>query len=144
MPTTEEIRKTLSNSPAVHFAAGTVDLAAEKLRGLPATFDKLRSEAPDRIQSFRENELPRLREQAQSLAQQSADTAKEVAAKARETYGELAERGKGTVEQWAQRNGNGGLTVDEDEQPRVTVERLAKNGEVGGETGQSGDPAPQS
>jgi plasmid stabilization system protein ParE len=147
MPNTEEIRKTITNSTAVHFAAGTVDLAAEKLRELPATFDKLRSEAPTRIQSFRENELPRLREQAQTLAQQSAEAAKEVAAKARVTYDELAERGKGTVEEWAQRNGD--RSVDDDE-PQVVVERLKKVSdavtEAGGEADASGagDRGPQS
>lgn len=125
MPNTEEIRKTISNSTAVHAAAGTVDLAAEKLRGLPATFDKLRAEAPGRIQSFREQELPRLRQQAQTLAQQSAETAREYAAKARETYGELAERGKGTVEEWSHRR-NGDSAGDDE--PKVIVERVTEPG----------------
>jgi hypothetical protein len=123
MPNTEEIRRTISNSTAVHAAAGTVDLAAEKLRELPAAFDKLRSEAPDRIQSFRENDLPRLRQQAQTLAQQGAETAREYAARARETYGELAERGRGTVEEWNTRRDGDGVPADE---PRVIVERLEK------------------
>lgn len=121
MPNTEEMRKTISNSTAVHFAAGTVDLAAEKLRELPTTWEKLRSEAPGRFQSFRENELPRLREQASSLAQQGAEAARGYAAKARETYGELAERGKPTVEEWGQRSEDG-----PDEEPKVIVERVER------------------
>ncbi|MDB1087930.1 hypothetical protein PJ985_10165 [Streptomyces sp. ACA25] len=100
MARTDDLRKTLSNATPLYFAAGTADLAAEKLRELPATFDKLRAEAPARIQSVRETELPKLREQAQTLAQQGVGAAREYAAKARETYDELTERGKGAVDEW--------------------------------------------
>ncbi|WP_130798601.1 hypothetical protein [Streptomyces otsuchiensis] len=123
MAGTEDFRKTIGNSSAVHFAAGTMDLAAEKLRGLPATFDKLKAEAPGRVQEFRENELPRLREQAQSFAQQGAETAREYAAKARETYGELAERGRGPVEEWV-RSGAEKDEPAEGEKTEVVVERV--------------------
>lgn len=139
MPNTEEIRKTITSSTAVHVAAGTVDLAAEKLRRLPSTVDKLRAEAPGRIQSFREHELPRLRQQAQSLAQQGAEVAREYAAKARETYGELAERGRGTVEEWSQRRtGEPGT----EEEPKVIVERVREEQPTSGDATAPTDAGP--
>lgn len=120
MPTAEEFRKTISNSSAVHFAAGTVDLAAEKLRALPARLDQLRVEAPERLQSFRDEDLPRLRAHAQALAQQGVSVAQDCASKAREAYDELAERGRGPVEEWSARY----AAESEDDDPEVVVERL--------------------
>ncbi|MEV1010089.1 hypothetical protein [Streptomyces sp. NPDC049881] len=90
MPLTDDLRKSLANASPLYFAAGTADLAAQKLRDLPATFDRLRSEAPER--------LPKLRERAQTLALQGAGIALEYAVKARETYDGLAERGRTVVE----------------------------------------------
>ncbi|WP_052849262.1 hypothetical protein [Streptomyces avicenniae] len=90
MPLTDDFRKSLSNATPLYFAAGTADLAAQKLRDLPSTFERLRSEAPER--------LPKLREQAQTIALQGVGLALEYAVKARETYDGLAERGRTVVE----------------------------------------------
>src|SRR4051794_36414397 len=90
MAITDEMRKTLTNPTPLYVAAGTAELAARKLRELPATVERLRAEAPER--------LPRLKEQAQTLAMQGVGLALEYAVKARETYDELAERGKVVVE----------------------------------------------
>lgn len=90
MPITDELRKNLTNPSPLYVAAGTADLAMQKLRELPATMDRLRAEAPER--------LPKLREQAQSMALQGVGIALEYAVKARETYDELAERGRVLVE----------------------------------------------
>ncbi|QKV70080.1 hypothetical protein HUT13_15870 [Streptomyces harbinensis] len=98
MTITDEIRKTVTT--ATYAAAGTADLAAEKLR-------ELRSHAPE------------LREQAQS-------TFRVYAAKAKETYGELSERGKGAVETWrAERAAREAEEAREQEAstPEVIVER---------------------
>lgn len=123
MTITEDLRKTLSNASPLYFAAGTADLAAEKLRELPAHLDRLRAEAPQRIQTVREQELPKLREQAQTLATQGREAAREYATKARETYEGLAERGRGAVDTWragadAERSGS-----EDDAGPEVTLER---------------------
>ncbi|MDT0343393.1 hypothetical protein [Streptomyces litchfieldiae] len=106
MALTDDLRKTLTNTNALYVAAGTADLAAQKIRELPATFDRLRAEAPER--------LPKLREQAQSVALQGVGIALEYAVKAREAYDGLAERGKTVVDR---RRGTDG------EAPEVTVER---------------------
>ncbi|MGW7295750.1 hypothetical protein ACWGIB_25585 [Streptomyces xiamenensis] len=96
MTITDEIRKTVTT--ASYAAAGTADLAAEKLR-------ELRTHAPE------------LREQAQS-------TFRVYAAKAKETYDELSERGKGAVETWrAERAAAAREEEREAETPEVIVER---------------------
>ncbi|WP_165984904.1 hypothetical protein [Streptomyces sp. YIM 98790] len=121
MAFTDEIRKTITSSTPFYAVAGATDLAAEKLRTLPGRLTKLREEAPERLHAFREEELPKLREQAQHLADQGVGVAREYADKARATYDELAERGRTAVVEWrgqdkpAARNG---------EAPQVTVERL--------------------
>ncbi|MGP3971625.1 hypothetical protein [Streptomyces sp. 6N223] len=110
MTITDELRKNLTNTTPLYVAAGTADLALQKLRELPATVERLRTEAPER--------LPKLREQAQTLALQSVGVALEYAVKARETYDELAQRGKTVVET---RLGEGGTEAATE--TRVTVER---------------------
>ncbi|WP_059005785.1 hypothetical protein [Streptomyces specialis] len=112
MAFTEDLRKTLTNATPLYVAAGTVDLAAEKLRELPATIDRLRAEAPER--------LPKLREQAQNVALQGVGMALEYAVKAREAYDGLAERGKTIVER---RRGDDGDAAGAAE-TEVTVERV--------------------
>ncbi|TDC75923.1 hypothetical protein [Streptomyces hainanensis] len=106
MTITDDLRKTLSNSTPLYVAAGTADLAAQKLRELPATFERLREQAPER--------LPKLREQAQHAAMQGVGIALEYAVRARETYDVLAERGRTVVDRRR--------AAGEDE-PEVTVER---------------------
>ncbi|MFD5320315.1 hypothetical protein [Streptomyces sp. NPDC127098] len=106
MTITDDLRKTLTESTPVYVAAGTADLAAQKLRELPATFERLREQAPER--------LPKLREQAQQVAMQGVGLALEYAVKARETYDGLAERGRSVVERRRAESG---------EEPVVVVER---------------------
>ncbi|MDT0321125.1 hypothetical protein [Streptomyces millisiae] len=108
MTITDDLRKTLTESTPVYVAAGTADLAAQKLRELPATFERLREQAPER--------LPKLREQAQQVAMQGVGLALEYAVKARETYDGLAERGRSVVERRRAESG---------EEPVVVVERAA-------------------
>ncbi|GAA3877011.1 hypothetical protein [Streptomyces sedi] len=111
MAITDDLRKTLTESTPLYVAAGTADLAAQKLRELPATLERLRAEAPE--------QLPRIRERAQHAALTGVGVALEYAVKARETYDGLAERGKTVVERRrAEEEGAG----DWDE---VTVERAS-------------------
>lgn len=125
MPTTDDIRKTLTNPNPLYFAAGTADLAAEKLRELPATLDRLRAEAPQRLQTVRETELPKLREQAEALARQGAGFAQECAAKARETYDGLTARGRNAVDSWREQR-DPDRTPEPEPAPTVTVERVTQ------------------
>ncbi len=114
MAITDEMRKTLTNPTPLYVAAGTAELAARKLRELPATVERLRAEAPER--------LPRLKEQAQTLAMQGVGLALEYAVKARETYDELAERGKVVVEtRRAGREDDAKVTVERADTARVPV-----------------------
>ncbi|SOD66592.1 hypothetical protein SAMN06297387_12650 [Streptomyces zhaozhouensis] len=117
MAITDDLRKTLTESTPLYVAAGTADLAAQKLRELPATLERLRAEAPE--------QLPRIRERAQHAALTGVGVALEYAVKARETYDGLAERGKTVVERRrAEEEGAG----DWDE---VTVERASVTDPVG-------------
>lgn len=119
MTITDDLRKTLTDSTPLYVAAGTADLAAQKLRELPATLDRLRAEAPER--------LPKLRERAQHAALTGVGLALEYAVKARETYDGLAERGKTVVER---RRGEG---EPEGGWSDVTVERAPVTEPVDGE-----------
>ncbi|MEU8351372.1 hypothetical protein AB0C60_18370, partial [Streptomyces sp. NPDC048845] len=53
MATTDELRKTLTDPTPLYAAVGTADLAAEKLREVPALIEKLRAEAPERFEAVR-------------------------------------------------------------------------------------------
>ncbi|NGN64097.1 hypothetical protein G5C51_09295 [Streptomyces sp. A7024] len=125
----DDVRKTLSDPTPLYAVAGTADLAIEKLREVPALVEKLREQAPDRIEAVRktdpkvyqeraterakeaqaklsdalgtlDTDIKKLRESAQDLALQGVGRAAEYAVKARETYDELAERGQKAVKEW--------------------------------------------
>ena len=53
MTITDDIVKGLRNPTPLYAVAGTADLAAEKLREVPALIDRLREQAPDRIGKLR-------------------------------------------------------------------------------------------
>jgi hypothetical protein len=53
MTITDDIVKGLRNSTPLYAVAGTADLAAEKLREVPALIEKIREQAPDRIEKLR-------------------------------------------------------------------------------------------
>ena len=110
--------------------AGTVDLAAEKLREVPPLLEKLREQVPERVEQVRatdpkimqervtqqvkgaqdrlteafghleEVDLKKLRATAQDFALQQVGRAAEYAVKAGETYHGLADRGRGAVRTW--------------------------------------------
>lgn len=129
MTITEDLRKTLTDPTPLYAVAGTADLAAEKLREVPALLEKIREEAPERIAAVRatdpkavqtkvterakaaqakvtevlgtiEVDAKQWRETAQDFALQQFGRAAEAAVRARETYDELAERGRGVVSHW--------------------------------------------
>lgn len=53
MTITDDIVKSLRNPTPLYAVAGTADLAAEKLREVPALIGKLKDQAPERIEKLR-------------------------------------------------------------------------------------------
>lgn len=154
MAMADDLRKTLTDPTPLYAVAGTVDLTAEKLREVPALFEKLRTEAPERLAAVRANTDPKavqekmagrakevqarfneivvtldvktVRDNAQDFALQQVGRAAEAAVRARETYDELAERGRGVV------NNLRGEAAEEVTDVAVAIESSApsKNGRV--------------
>ncbi|WP_314175077.1 hypothetical protein [Streptomyces winkii] len=129
MPTTNDIRSTLTDPKPLYFAAGVIDKiraeAPERIAAVRATdpkevqarFTKQAKETQAKVSETLgsiDTDIKKLREQAQQLALQSVGIAAEYAVKAREAYDELADRGRGAVKNW--RGEDGGVT-------EVTVER---------------------
>ena len=129
MVTTENVRKALTDPAPLYAVAGAVDLAAEKLGEVPPLLDKLREEAPERINKVRgtdpkvvqervarqakevqaklterlgtvELDLKKLSDSAQDFALRQVGWAAEAAVKAGETYNGLVDRGRGAVRTW--------------------------------------------
>lgn len=127
MTITDDIVKSLRNPTPLYAVAGTADLAAEKLREVPALIGKFREQAPEQFgklkstdpkavqervsaqakdaqaklnEKFAGRDLKKLGESVQDLALQGVGRAAEYAVKARETYDELAVRGKDAVAHW--------------------------------------------
>ncbi|QPP08023.1 hypothetical protein G4Z16_18275 [Streptomyces bathyalis] len=129
MPSTNDIRNTLTDPKPLYFAAGVIDKireeAPERIAAVRATdpkevqarFTKQAKETQAKVSQTLgsiDTDIKKLREQAQHLALQSVGIAAEYAVKAREAYDELADRGRGAVANW--RGEESGTT-------EVTVER---------------------
>lgn len=129
MAITDNVRKALTDTTPFYAAAGTLDLAAEKLREVQPLLEKLRDEAPNRFEKVRatdpkvvqdrvarqakdvqarlteamggvELDLRKLRDNAQEFAMQQVGRAAEYAVRAGETYNGLVDRGRGAVRTW--------------------------------------------
>jgi len=129
MPITENVRKALADPTPLYAVAGTVDLAAEKLREVQPLIEKVREQAPERLEKIRttdpktvqesvakqakdvqaklteafggaEADLKKLRDTAQEFALQQVGRAAEYAVKAGEKYNGLVDRGRGAVKTW--------------------------------------------
>jgi hypothetical protein len=129
MPSTNDIRNTLTDPKPLYFAAGVIDKireeAPERIAAVRATdpkevqarFTKQAKETQAKVSETLgsiDTDIKKMREQAQHLALQSLGIAAEYAVKAREAYDELADRGRGAVKTW--RGEDDGTT-------EVTVER---------------------
>jgi hypothetical protein len=104
-----DLRRSVTESTAVHVAVGATDLAMEKVRELPRLAGRLgtelescrgavRSELEERVATVRELDLRTLPDVAQARAQQAPTriltVTLEAAGKAEEVYEGLAARGK--------------------------------------------------
>ena len=79
---TDDIVKGLRNPTPLYAVAGTADLAAEKLRGMPALIERLREEAPERFEKLRATD-PKL------VRQRVTEGAKDAQTRVNETFAEL-------------------------------------------------------
>lgn len=82
MTITDDIVKSLRNPTPLYAVAGTADLAAEKLREVPALFEKLREQAPERIEKIRSTD-------PKAVQGKVTAGAKDAQAKLTETYREI-------------------------------------------------------
>jgi hypothetical protein len=68
MTITDDIVKGLRNPTPLYAVAGTADLAAEKLREVPALIEKIREQAPDRFEKLRETDPKAVQERVTTSA----------------------------------------------------------------------------
>lgn len=86
MAITDDLRKTLTDPTPLYAAAGTADLAAEKLKEVPALIEKLRAEAPERIAAVRSTDPKAVQERVTKQAKEAQAT---VQGKMNEVLGSL-------------------------------------------------------
>lgn len=86
MAITDDLRKTLTDPTPLYAAAGTADLAAEKLKEVPALIEKLRAEAPERIAAVRTADRKAMQER---MTKQAKDAQVTVQTKLNEVLGTL-------------------------------------------------------
>lgn len=161
MPSTNDIRTTLTDPKPLYFAAGVIDKireeAPERIAAVRATdpkevqarFTKQAKETQAKVSQTLgsiDTDIKKLREQAQHLALQSVGIAAEYAVKAREAYDELADRGRGAVKNWRGEDGTTEVTVEREPvkvaEPPVQPRGGTKSGPTGtsstGTTGTTG------
>ncbi|MEU8570197.1 hypothetical protein AB0C51_17920 [Streptomyces pathocidini] len=86
MAITDDLRKTLTDPTPLYAAAGAGDLAAEKLKEVPALLEKFRAEAPERIAAVRSADPKAVQER---VAKQAKDAQSAVQTKVNEVLGSL-------------------------------------------------------
>ncbi|MEV6317607.1 hypothetical protein [Streptomyces sp. NPDC051776] len=86
MAITDDLRKTLTDPTPLYVAAGATDLAAEKLREVPALIEKFRAEAPERIAAVRSTDPKAVQERVTKQAKEAQTV---VQAKVNEVIGNL-------------------------------------------------------
>ncbi|MFF3765569.1 hypothetical protein ACFYYR_15975 [Streptomyces sp. NPDC001922] len=86
MAITDDLRKTLTDPTPLYAAAGTADLAAEKLKEVPALLEKFRAEAPERIAAVRSTDPKAVQERVTKQAKEAQVT---IQSKVNEVLGSL-------------------------------------------------------
>ncbi|WP_436738091.1 hypothetical protein [Streptomyces sp. BBFR102] len=74
MAITDDLRKTLSESRPLYFAAGTADLAVRQARKVPELIEQLRAEAPERIEAVRNTDPKVVQDKAAARAKEAQET----------------------------------------------------------------------
>jgi heparin binding hemagglutinin HbhA len=112
MAITEDLRKTLTDPTPFYAAAGATDLAAEKLKEVPAMIEKFRAEAPERIAAVRSTDPKAVQERVTKQAKEAQVTVQNKMTdvlstldtdlkKLREQAQDLAYQGMGKAAQYA-------------------------------------------
>lgn len=86
MTITDDIVKSLRNPTPLYAVAGTADLAAEKLRGVPALLEKLKEQTPERIEKIRGTDP---KDVQQRVTAQAKDASSKAQTKLNETFSGL-------------------------------------------------------
>ncbi|MFC7469730.1 hypothetical protein ACFQVA_22645 [Actinomadura keratinilytica] len=86
MAITDDLRKTLSESRSLYFAAGTADLAVQQARKVPELIEQLRAEAPERIEAVRNTDPKAVQDKAAARAKEAQEA---VQAKVNEVFASL-------------------------------------------------------
>ncbi|NUS13212.1 MAG: hypothetical protein HOY69_17725 [Streptomyces sp.] len=90
MTITDDIVKSLRNPTPLYAVAGTADLAAEKLREVPALIERIREQAPGRFEKIRATDPKAVQEKVAAGAKDAqakvASGAKDAQARLTETY----------------------------------------------------------
>ncbi|CAM5356742.1 hypothetical protein SDIAM26S_02673 [Streptomyces diastaticus subsp. diastaticus] len=73
MAITDDLRKTLSESRPLYFAAGTADLAVQQARKVPELIEQLRAEAPERIEAVRNTDPKAVQDKAAARAKEAQE-----------------------------------------------------------------------
>lgn len=73
MAITDDLRKTLSESRSLYFAAGTADLAVQQARKVPELIEQLRAEAPERIEAVRNTDPKAVQDKATARAKEAQE-----------------------------------------------------------------------
>ncbi|MBB1253999.1 hypothetical protein [Streptomyces alkaliterrae] len=134
MPSTDEIRKTITDPTPLYFAAGVIEKvrteAPERIAKIRSTDPKIVQERVQGALATLDADLKKLREQAQHLALQGIGYAAEAAVKAKEGYDSLAEQGKVAVEGWRAKGDDADPTYEATiEREPVTVTEPVAEGE---------------
>ncbi|MBB1244366.1 hypothetical protein GL263_12465 [Streptomyces durbertensis] len=140
MPSTDEIRKTITDPTPLYFAAGVIEKvrteAPERIAKIRSTDPKIMQERVQGALATLDADLKKLREQAQHLALQGIGYAAEAAVKAKEGYDSLAEQGKVAVEGWRAKGGEADPTYEATiEREPVKVTEPTAGGEGGAKAG---------
>ncbi|MFJ4851151.1 MULTISPECIES: hypothetical protein [unclassified Streptomyces] len=86
MAITDDLVKTLKDPTPLYALAGTADLAAEKLKEVQPLIEKIRSEAPDRIEKIRGTDAKAVQEKVTAQAKGAQNRAQ---AKVNELFGSI-------------------------------------------------------
>ena len=75
MTITDDIVKTFRDPTPLYAVAGTADLAAEKLREVPALLERLREQAPERFEKIRGTDPKAVQERVTAQAKDAQSKA---------------------------------------------------------------------
>ncbi|MFD0415654.1 hypothetical protein [Streptomyces sp. NPDC127108] len=73
MPTTDDVRKTITDPKPLYFVAGSAELAYQQAKKVPGLIEQLAAEAPARIEAVRRTDPKDVQEKAAARAKEARD-----------------------------------------------------------------------